>query len=457
MSSLLNVYRGLAVRYAVIGQQGEIYETWDNGDGTSLLKITFFDAAHAPKLEMTIDHWRPGDFGIRLATDKAYDTNTGGNKVVDTVADVSPSVILAALTAENLISRVDNAGPTQPATTNTGPGLTRQGNTESNILTGTSSNDVLRGDQGNDSLAGGDGADAYVFAAGDGQDALSDTAGQNIIRFVSAKGSGAIDLGQVQAANVLGASGSHDLVLTYGTSDTVTIEGFFDHKSSLGWVFVGSDGIDQTAAQFLTQHGISPTIFDPAGANVAPVASDAAEAVTGGQDGAIVGNLLAGTDADGDAMLFQLIDGSASHGQVTLDALTGKFVFTPDAGFVGQASFQYQVGDGLASSAPKTVTIDVAHVNHRTDGAAVLGRRHLQERPGGELYCASRRVRRPGRRCIDAVGNARGRQPASGLAYVRPGDADFQWPSPALVNDAHVPSIVTATISQRRSVTIASR
>ena len=73
-------------------------------------------------------------------------------------------------------------------------------------------------------------APGYVLPAGDGQDALSDTAGQNIIRFVSPKGSAAIDLGQVQAANVLGASGSHDLVLTYSASDTITIEGLFDMR-----------------------------------------------------------------------------------------------------------------------------------------------------------------------------------------------------------------------------------
>ena len=58
------------------------------------------------------------------------------------------------------------------------------------------------------------------------------------------------------------------------------------------------------------------------------------------------------------------MSGSEVGGSVTsFDAETGAFTFTPDADFSGIASFSFTASDGTETSAPATVTIDVAPVN----------------------------------------------------------------------------------------------
>jgi hypothetical protein len=98
---------------------------------------------------------------------------------------------------------------------------------------------------------------------------------------------------------------------------------------------------------------------------VAPV-NDAPEAY-GGSENLTVGygeelnyTLRRGSDIDsGDSMTFDIDPDSVTGGSITLDAISGRYDFTPEAGFSGTASFAYRVTDGLASSAYKTVTISV--------------------------------------------------------------------------------------------------
>ncbi|MFP2924988.1 Ig-like domain-containing protein [Pyxidicoccus sp. 3LG] len=67
---------------------------------------------------------------------------------------------------------------------------------------------------------------------------------------------------------------------------------------------------------------------------------------------------LAGTDADGDALTF------AIHTQPEQGTLTGtppEVTFTPAEGFQGTATFTFTVSDGLATSAPATVSLRVGN------------------------------------------------------------------------------------------------
>lgn len=56
---------------------------------------------------------------------------------------------------------------------------------------------------------------------------------------------------------------------------------------------------------------------------------------------------------------FVLVENSVTNGTLTLDSTSGRYTFTPTAGFSGTASFQYQVTNGVNSSTAKTVTITV--------------------------------------------------------------------------------------------------
>ena len=65
---------------------------------------------------------------------------------------------------------------------------------------------------------------------------------------------------------------------------------------------------------------------------------------------------LTGTDADGDALQFNIAS-NPSNG--ILGGSVPDITYTPNAGFTGQDSFTFTVTDGIATSLPATVTINV--------------------------------------------------------------------------------------------------
>lgn len=71
------------------------------------------------------------------------------------------------------------------------------------------------------------------------------------------------------------------------------------------------------------------------------------------------GILLNDTDADGDPLEPLLVPPGAANGTVTLYA-DGSLSYTPDPDFNGTDSFDYRAFDGMDTSPPVTVTIDVA-------------------------------------------------------------------------------------------------
>ncbi len=65
------------------------------------------------------------------------------------------------------------------------------------------------------------------------------------------------------------------------------------------------------------------------------------------------------TDADGDTLTGAPVAGTGpSHGQLTTNA-DGSYTYTPTTGFVGTDTFQATASDGIQTSAPATVTINV--------------------------------------------------------------------------------------------------
>lgn len=90
--------------------------------------------------------------------------------------------------------------------------------------------------------------------------------------------------------------------------------------------------------------------------NQPPVAADDFVITTMGT--AVEFNILANdTDPDGD-LLFITNHVDPIHGELICDYGDGQCEYTPDEGFVGTDSFDYEVSDGL-SSATATVTINV--------------------------------------------------------------------------------------------------
>jgi fibronectin-binding autotransporter adhesin len=67
-------------------------------------------------------------------------------------------------------------------------------------------------------------------------------------------------------------------------------------------------------------------------------------------------------------------------GTVVMDPNTGVFTFTPDLDFTGAASFDYELSDGIETSDPATVTIQVSQVAVVGGNALIGGREGLNDR-----------------------------------------------------------------------------
>jgi uncharacterized protein YkwD/plastocyanin len=126
------------------------------------------------------------------------------------------------------------------------------------------------------------------------------------------------------------------------------------------FTFRASDGALESSAARATITVVS--------GNRAPTAS--AGSVSTDEDTAVP-VLLAGTDADGDALEYEVVD-APQHG--TLSGTAPSLTYAPSAGYHGPDAFTFRVSDGQAHSAPATVTIAVAPVNDAPvagDGTAV--------------------------------------------------------------------------------------
>jgi hypothetical protein len=98
--------------------------------------------------------------------------------------------------------------------------------------------------------------------------------------------------------------------------------------------------------------------IDLDGPNATPSAQDAS--VTTNEDVPVSGTLVA-TDDDNDTLTFAIATLPA-HGDVVLNATTGEYTYTPDAGYFGSDSFTFTANDGVNTSAPATVSITVNEV-----------------------------------------------------------------------------------------------
>jgi len=287
---------------------------------------------------------------------------------------------------------------------------TLNGGTGSDKLSGGSGSDTLNGGDGNDRLAGGSGSD--VLNGGDGNDKLYGGSGSDTLNGGDGNdklngGSGNdILIGGVGADTLRGGSGN-DVFVYSSASDSTTsswdrILDFTQGKDQIDLSALLDDGYLAWGGKTALAYGVwyskqgSSTIikvdldgdaqadfkielkdtkklvlneddFIGVGTDVsaggsaggsAPVASDSAVVVN--EDSTISGSLWA-TDADGDALTFSVVGGTANG---TLDFNSdGSFTYTPDADFNGGDQFTYMVSDGSSDSNVATVAITVDPVN----------------------------------------------------------------------------------------------
>ncbi|ENO8810256.1 retention module-containing protein, partial [Photobacterium damselae] len=122
-----------------------------------------------------------------------------------------------------------------------------------------------------------------------------------------------------------------------------------------------------------------PVIVD---INGRPIGDDLSVEVA--EDSSINGQLTA-TDADGDDLTFELVDGSEpTNGQVTVNP-DGSWEYVPNPEFNGEDSFTVVVDDGNGGSDTITVTVNVTPVNDAPVGEDVSAETQEETAVTGQL------------------------------------------------------------------------
>ncbi|HIF9100553.1 TPA: retention module-containing protein, partial [Photobacterium damselae] len=122
-----------------------------------------------------------------------------------------------------------------------------------------------------------------------------------------------------------------------------------------------------------------PVIVD---INGQPIGDDLSVEVA--EDSSITGQLTA-TDADGDDLTFELVDGSEpTNGQVTVNP-DGSWEYVPNPDFNGEDSFTVVVDDGNGGTDTITVTVNVTPVNDAPVGEDVSAETQEETAVTGQL------------------------------------------------------------------------
>ncbi|CAM3196953.1 hypothetical protein SPAN111604_09960 [Sphingomonas antarctica] len=168
-------------------------------------------------------------------------------------------------------------------------------------------------------------------------------------------------------AGIDAASAHYELVANSATHGAVTVDadtGAYMFTPEANFWGPDRQGVTATFEYVATDGTTTSTpqtvYFYIAPINDAPLTSTFSDDVTTNIDQAFNFTVFAGTDVDTDPLTYHVVDQSVEHGTIAMNAVTGRYTFTPEAGYAGAASFQYTVSDGQVSSDAKTVTVTVA-------------------------------------------------------------------------------------------------
>lgn len=210
------------------------------------------------------------------------------------------------------------------------------------------------------------GSDAFTFRVSDGQVQSTDATVQLTITNVNdAPVVAALDLSTEEdtalSATLLGQDNDNDAltfsIFTPPVNGSYTIDGdtltYTPNENYFGTdtlAIVANDGaLDSLPVQIM----ITVT-----SANDVPMSNSLSIDLS---ENASVDITLDGSDADGDALQFTIIDQPANG---TLSGVPPLVTYTPNPNFAGSDSFTYQVSDGLAQSNNATVGLSISDVNN---------------------------------------------------------------------------------------------
>jgi len=256
---------------------------------------------------------------------------------------------------------------------------------QDNVIAGMGGDDHLMGNKGDDTLNGGDGADTLDGGEGADTATYADSDAGVTIDLAAGTGAGGHAEGDVLSGieNVIGSEYDDSItgddrnnLLTGGKGDD-TLDGgagtdaaVYDGNFADYAVNMNADGsttVDGGALGTDTLTNIELIQFNDRvirldGGNNHPDAVN--DTVTAAKDAALtiaVADLLANDfDVDGDEIAVAAVS-DPINGTVEINA-DGDVIFTPDAGYEGEASFKYTITDAHGATHEATVSVDVVAV-----------------------------------------------------------------------------------------------
>ena len=223
------------------------------------------------------------------------------------------------------------------------------GGSDNDKLFGGSGNDTLDGGVGDDTLDGGTGNDTLIYQSGTGSDVLAGGLGIDKVELNVTGADVSALTGDLSAfsnwldARLEAAGGNMNLLGQQDSTDTFTF---------------GSLGITVSSIEELnlSVDGVAVDWKDLLHVNQAPIAA-VEQSVTVAEDQSVSGSAGC-TDPDGDAMTHE-ISIVPSNGAVSIDAVTGQFVYTPAANFSGADSFEITITDAAGAAVKQVVNVTV--------------------------------------------------------------------------------------------------
>lgn len=205
--------------------------------------------------------------------------------------------------------------------------------------------------------AGYSGTDSFTFNARDSYN--SSNAGTiKVTAYAAPTANKATLIAHVAASAVLSASDPDSTQsLTYkvvqpplhGTVKLDAGTGAYTYSGNAG--YTGNDSFTFSASDHYSSSNaatVSVTVF------AVPTAANATLAVHGSASGQ-----LQATEPDNKQTLTYVLVSSPAHGKVALDAGTGAYTYTADAGFTGEDSFTFEVRDSFNTSNIATLKVNV--------------------------------------------------------------------------------------------------
>ncbi len=281
----------------------------------------------------------------------AYDTSNTGTATltVYTPPVANNAILIAHVNASGTLTAVDS-DPTQQFIYNIVSTPSHGSLTLSNSSTGAYIYTANPGYTGSDS---------FTFNVKDSY-ATSSAATVSITDYAAPTASDStLIVHGTSSGNLLATDSDKTQSLTYGLGSqpahgTITLNattGAYIYKASIG--YTGSDSFTFVARDSYNESNtaiVSVTVY------AAPIADNSTLTTT---ENSAADSKLKASDPDPSQTLTYFVVSAPVHGNITLDATTGAFVYTPTTGYAGSDSLTYGVKDAFADSNNALVTISV--------------------------------------------------------------------------------------------------